>query len=201
MDRFIGVFLVALSAACFGTNAIFARMAYDAGANASTFLFIRFVIASLVMFLILTARGLNFPRGRLLIRLALIGGIGLTGATLSFYTAIQLAPVNLVIVITYMYPTMVTLLAAMFLKQPITNYKKKLIRPMRPLFLLLKLLSWLFYRLLFLEKQLPCIKSWEPVWLSARLLFWQRVNIELLRPRFANFIFAFRNGQFITDGI
>jgi drug/metabolite transporter (DMT)-like permease len=60
MDRLIGVFLVALSAACFGTNAIFARMAYDAGANASTFLFIRFVIASLVMFLIMTARGLNF---------------------------------------------------------------------------------------------------------------------------------------------
>ena len=72
MDRLIGVFLVALSAACFGTNAIFARMAYDAGANASTFLFIRFLIASLVMFLILTARGLNFPRGRLLIRLLLL---------------------------------------------------------------------------------------------------------------------------------
>lgn len=123
MDRLIGVFLVALSAACFGTNAIFARMAYDAGANASTFLFIRFVIASLVMFSIMTARGLNFPRGRLLVSLALIGGIGLTGATLSFYTAIQIAPVNLVIVIAYMYPTMVTLLAAMFLKQRITSYK------------------------------------------------------------------------------
>ena len=60
MDRLIGVFLVALSAACFGTNAIFARIGYDAGANVSTFLFIRFAIASLVMFLIMTARGLNF---------------------------------------------------------------------------------------------------------------------------------------------
>jgi len=123
MDRLIGVFLVALSAACFGTNAIFARIGYDAGANVSTFLFIRFAIASLVMFLIMTARGLNFPRGRLLVSLVLIGGIGLTGATLSFYTAIQLAPVNLVIIIAYMYPTMVTLLAAMFLKQPITSLK------------------------------------------------------------------------------
>ena len=123
MDRLIGVFLVTLSAACFGTNAIFARIGYDAGANVSTFLFIRFAIASLVMFLIMTARGLNFPRGRLLVSLVLIGGIGLTGATLSFYTAIQLAPVNLVIVIAYMYPTMVALLAAMFLKQPITSLK------------------------------------------------------------------------------
>jgi len=122
-DRLVGVFLVALSAACFGTNAIFAHIGYDAGANPCTFLFIRFLVASLVMFLIMTARGLNFPRERLLVSLALIGGIGLAGATLSFYTAIQLAPVNLVIVIAYMYPTLVTLLAAIFLKQPITSYK------------------------------------------------------------------------------
>jgi drug/metabolite transporter (DMT)-like permease len=88
MDRLIGVFLVALSAACFGTNAIFARIGYDAGANPSTFLFLRFVIASLVMFPIMTAHDLNFPRGRLLVSLALIGGIGLAGATLSFYTAL-----------------------------------------------------------------------------------------------------------------
>ena len=54
-------------------------------------------------------QGLNFPRGRLLVSLALISGIGYTGATLSFYRAIQLAPVNLVIVIAYMYPTRVTL--------------------------------------------------------------------------------------------
>jgi drug/metabolite transporter (DMT)-like permease len=164
MDRLIGVLLVAISAACFGTNAIFARIGYDVGANVSTFLFIRFAIASLVMFLIMTARGLNFPRGRLLVSLALIGGIGLTGATLSFYTAIQLAPVNLVIIIAYMYPTMVALLAAIFLKQPITSYKIELIRQMRPLYLLLKLLLWLPWQFLFLGKPLPCIKSWEHVW-------------------------------------
>jgi drug/metabolite transporter (DMT)-like permease len=123
MDRLIGVLLVALSAACFGTNAIFARIGYDAGANPCTFLFIRFVIAALVMFIIMAARGLHFPEVRLSVSLALIGGIGLAGATLSFYTAIQFAPVNLVIVIAYMYPTLVTVLAAMFLKQPITNYK------------------------------------------------------------------------------
>jgi hypothetical protein len=42
----------------------------------------------LVMFPIMTAHDLNFPRGRLLVSLALIGGIGLAGATLSFYTAL-----------------------------------------------------------------------------------------------------------------
>lgn len=123
MDRLIGVFLVALSAACFGTNAIFARICYDAGANPATFLFIRFLIASPIMFLIMIARGFTIPRGKLLVSLTLIGGIGLAGTTLCFYTAINLAPVNLVIVIAYMYPTIVTLLSAVFLKQPITGYK------------------------------------------------------------------------------
>ncbi|UCG08647.1 MAG: DMT family transporter [Desulfobacterales bacterium] len=123
MDRLIGVLLVALSAACFGTNAIFARMAYDTGTNPGTFLFIRFLIASPVMLIIMMARGRTIPRGKLLISLVLIGGIGLAGTTFCFYTAIQLAPVNLVIVIAYMYPTIVTLLSAAFLRQPITSYK------------------------------------------------------------------------------
>ena len=123
MDRLIGVFLVVLSAACFGTNAIFARICYDAGANPATFLFIRFLIASPVMFLIMIARGFTIPRGKLLVSLTLIGGIGLAGTTLCFYTAIHLAPVNLVIIIAYMYPTIVTLLSAVFFRQPITGYK------------------------------------------------------------------------------
>jgi len=122
MDRLIGVFLVTLSAILFGTNPIFARMSYDAGANPGTYLFIRFLIASPVMFLIMMARGYAFPRGKLLVSLILIGGIG-AGTTFCFYTAIQLAPVNLIIVITYMYPTIVTLLSAFFLKQAITAIK------------------------------------------------------------------------------
>lgn len=123
MDRLIGVFLVALSAACFGTNAIFARIGYAAGTNPATFLFVRFLIASPVMLLIMKARGLALPRGKLLVSLTLVGGIGLAGTTLCFYTAIHLAPVNLIIVIAYMYPTVVTLLSTVFLKQPITGYK------------------------------------------------------------------------------
>lgn len=123
MDRLIGVFLVALSAAFFGANTIFARICYAAGANPETFLFIRFLIASPIMFLIMVTRGFSLPRGKLLLSLTLIGGIGLSGSTLSFYTAIKFAPVNLIIIITYMYPAIVTLLASVFLKQPVTKYK------------------------------------------------------------------------------
>jgi len=122
MDRLIGVFLVTLSAILFGTNPIFARMSYDAGANPGSYLFIRFLIAAPVMFLILMARGYVFPRGKLLIALILIGGIS-AGTTFCFYTALHFAPVNLIIVITYMYPTIVTLLSPVFLKQAITGFK------------------------------------------------------------------------------
>jgi drug/metabolite transporter (DMT)-like permease len=123
MVRLVGVFLVAISAVCFGTNAIFARIAYDAGANPITFLSIRFSIASVIIFLIMFSRGLKWPRGRLLLSLIFLGGLGLVGATLSFYTAITMAPVNLVIVIAYMYPALVSLLSVFFLKQPMTIYK------------------------------------------------------------------------------
>jgi drug/metabolite transporter (DMT)-like permease len=122
MDQLIGVFLVTLSAVLFGTNPIFARVSYDAGANPGTYLFIRFFIASPVMIMIMMALGFSIPRGKLLATLILIGGIG-AGTTFCFYTAIRLAPVNLIIVITYMYPTIVTLLSAVFLKQSITGFK------------------------------------------------------------------------------
>jgi drug/metabolite transporter (DMT)-like permease len=122
MDRLIGVFLVALYAILIATNPIFARISYDAGANPVTFLFIRFLIASPVMFMIMKARGFSIPRGKLLVSLILIGGLA-TGAILCFFVAIRFAPVNLIIIIFYMFPTVVTLLAAIFLKEPITEYK------------------------------------------------------------------------------
>jgi len=123
MVQLVGVFMVAISAACFGTNAIFARIAYDAGANPITFLFIRFSIASIIIVLIMFFSSLKWPRGRLLLSLIFLGGLGLVGATLSFYTAITKAPINLVIVIAYMYPALVSLLSVIFLKQPMTIYK------------------------------------------------------------------------------
>jgi drug/metabolite transporter (DMT)-like permease len=47
MDRLIGVFLIAVSASCFGAMAIFARLSYEAGTDPITVLFLRFTIAGL----------------------------------------------------------------------------------------------------------------------------------------------------------
>ncbi len=123
MDRLIGVFLVALSAVCFGVNPIFARMAFDSGANPETFLFVRFAIASAIMVAILAAKHLKYPKGRLLVTLVLMGTVGIVGSTFCYYTALTLAPVSLVVVITYMYPALVSVFSAVFLKERMTKYK------------------------------------------------------------------------------
>ena len=121
MDRLIGIFLIVVAAASFATSPIFARIAYDAGANPNTFLFIRFAIAATIITLVMVFKGFQWPRGQLLVSLVLIGRVCFAGLNLSFYTALTLAPVNLVIVIAYMYPALVTLFSALFLKKPITK--------------------------------------------------------------------------------
>jgi drug/metabolite transporter (DMT)-like permease len=123
MDRLIGIFLIVIAAASFATSPVLARISYNTGVNPNTFLFIRFAIAATFLTLIMIFKGLQWPRGRLLASLVLIGGVCFAGLNLSFYTALTLAPVNLVIVIVYMYPAIVTLLSALYLKQPITNQK------------------------------------------------------------------------------
>jgi len=104
-------------------NPIFARIAFDAGANPGTFLFIRFAIASGVLVVILAAKHSKYPKGRLLVTLVLMGSMGIGGSTFCYYTALSLAPVSLVVVITYMYPALVWLFSAVFFKERITYDK------------------------------------------------------------------------------
>ena len=122
MNRLVGVLLVTLFAVVVGLNAIFARISYDAGADPVTFLFMRFLIALPIMFLIMKKRGFAIPRGKLLLALILIGSLS-AGTLICFFVSIQLAPVNLVIIITYLYPAIVTVLSALILRQKITGIK------------------------------------------------------------------------------
>jgi drug/metabolite transporter (DMT)-like permease len=124
MESLLGPLLVLLAAATFGANPIFARMAYDAGADPQTFLFLRYSIASTIFVLIMIFKNHDFPRGRLLIQLILLGSVGMAGTSVLYYSALAIAPVNLVIVLVYLYPVFVTLLTAVFLKQRISNLKK-----------------------------------------------------------------------------
>jgi drug/metabolite transporter (DMT)-like permease len=123
MDRLIGVFLIAVSASCFGAMAIFARLAYEAGTDPITVLFLRFTIAGIFMVTVIAVKGIAFPRGRTLVSLTLMGGLGYVGFSLAFFTALTMAPAGLVAILLYLYPAFVTILAIVFLKKQITILK------------------------------------------------------------------------------
>lgn len=123
MSRLVGIFYVALSASAFGTMAIFARLAYEAGANPMTCLFLRFAIAGLVMASAMFARGSSFPRGRHLLVLILMGAIGYVGQSFCYFTSLTMASAGLVAILLYLYPTFVTILSALILKTQIKSVK------------------------------------------------------------------------------
>lgn len=123
MQRGLGTLLIIISAISFGAMAIFARIAYAAGADPITVLFLRFVIAAVVMVGIMRARRIEFPRGRTLLSLALMGGLGYVGQSLAYFTALTLASAALVALLLYVYPALVTLLSAVFLGERITAIK------------------------------------------------------------------------------
>lgn len=116
-DRWVGVALIIISAAAFGTLGIFARLSYMDGAAPLTVLMLRFAFAAPIMLALMAFRRAPIPRGRVLIALILMGGLGYVGQSFSYFTAVSLASPGLVALILYTYPAMVTILAALFLRE------------------------------------------------------------------------------------
>ncbi len=86
-------------------------------------LLLRFSIASVVMVLIMIARKISFPRGRILFGLVLMGAVGYVGQSLAYFTALTMIPAGLVALLLYLYPAIVTVLSALFLKERLTAAK------------------------------------------------------------------------------
>jgi drug/metabolite transporter (DMT)-like permease len=110
-SRRAGVALIITSAASFGAMAIFARYAYAAGGSVTTVLAIRFLIAGTVLMVVVRVRRLPLPRGRQLLGLALLGGVGYVSQSTAYFTALTLAPAGLVALLLYLYPGFVTALS------------------------------------------------------------------------------------------
>jgi len=117
------MFFVIISAIAFGAIAIFAKTAYSAGSDPISVLFFRFSIASLVMIPLMISRNIPFPRGRTLIGLSLMGGIGYVGMSFCFFTALTMASAGLVAILLYLYPAIVTILSAILFKESIKGLK------------------------------------------------------------------------------
>lgn len=118
-ERWRGVLWVACSAAGFGAMAIFAKLAYRDGASLATMLFLRFLLAGSLLATWGAWRGVRWPRGRDLLLLLGMGGLGYVGQAYCFFAALQYASAGLVGLLLYLYPAVVTLLSALWLKRRI----------------------------------------------------------------------------------
>ena len=123
LQRILGIFLVAVSAAAFGTLAIFGRYAYAAEMDAITILFLRFSLSALVLLAILRLRRESLPRGRPLVPLIGMGAIGYVGQAVCYLAALNYASSGLVALLLYLYPAFVTVLSVVVLHERMTRLK------------------------------------------------------------------------------
>lgn len=120
MQRVWGITLIIISAATFGTLPILGRYAYGYGMDVSTLMLLRFSFASLLMLAWMLIRREPLPRGRTLLQLAGMGGLGYVGQSFCYLSAIQYASTGLVALLLYLYPMMVAVLSVIFLKVKLT---------------------------------------------------------------------------------
>jgi drug/metabolite transporter (DMT)-like permease len=121
----VGVVVVLISAAAFGTNAIFAKLAYEVGLGTSQTLAFRFVLGAVGMWALAIAlrqNPLRFPRRRLLTLLAL-GGIFYTAQSFTYFTALRTLPASLCVLIAYIYPSQVAIAGWLFLRRRISLWQ------------------------------------------------------------------------------
>src|SRR5438309_104388 len=120
--EWVGVAMVLVSATAFGTNAILAKFAYREGLGTSQTLAFRFVIAAIGMWglaLLLRQNPLRFERRRLLMLLAL-GGVFYFAQSLTYFTALRTLPASLVVLIAYIYPSLVVVAGWLFLRRSVS---------------------------------------------------------------------------------
>jgi drug/metabolite transporter (DMT)-like permease len=114
--------MVLISATGFGTLAIFAKMAYASGLGAEQTLAFRFTLAALGMWVLAALAGQNPLRlARTdLVTLGLLGAVVYTGQSLTYFIALQTLPASVVVLIAYIYPSLVVAAGWVFLKRKVS---------------------------------------------------------------------------------
>jgi drug/metabolite transporter (DMT)-like permease len=123
-----GVALVLISAAGYGTQAIFARLAYAAGVNVATLLLLRFTLSIALLWLVLLLRGrwryawVVLARPKRMLKLLALGMI-FAGNSAAFFTALTYLHIAVVELLLYLYPGIVLMLSALFLRERLSGMK------------------------------------------------------------------------------
>ena len=114
--RGLGLLLAVVSATSFGVMPVLTRVVYDDGAEPVGVLAVRFAIAAAVLLVLARARRQPLPRGRPLLALAGLGGVGYVGMSLCFFLALDRIPAGLTTLLLYFYPAVVVVLGAVLLR-------------------------------------------------------------------------------------
>lgn len=122
-ERWIGIGLVLIAASGFGLLPVLARIAYNAHANLSTFLALRFSIAGVILWIWVLAARHKLPRARLLVGVLLLGVVGYVLQSFTYFASVEYADVSIVAAVSYTYPILVMLLAAVTRRDRLTPLK------------------------------------------------------------------------------
>jgi len=112
------------SATAFGTLGIFAKLGYASGLGTEQTLAFRFVLAAIAMLTLAVVLGQNplrLPRARLIALLG-IGAFVYTAQSLTFFIALRSLPASLVVLIAYIYPSLVVLAGWLFLRRSVSSW-------------------------------------------------------------------------------
>lgn len=119
----VGVVMALVAAACFGTLAIFGKIAEDIGLGTTTLLTYRFVLGALFIWLGLVvwgrARLLGTRQRRVALALGLLYGL-FTGL---YFWGLLYIPAGLTALVFYTYPVYVYVLAVWLLDESLSRYK------------------------------------------------------------------------------
>jgi drug/metabolite transporter (DMT)-like permease len=116
--------MVLASATGFGTLAIFAKLGYASGLGTEQLLAFRFVLAAFGMWVLAMVFGqspLRLERKRLLTLVGL-GAIVYTGQSLTYFIALRTLPASLVVLIAYIYPSLVVVAGWLFLHRAVSAW-------------------------------------------------------------------------------
>jgi len=114
--------MVLISAVSFGSLAIFGKLAYITGLGTEQTLAFRFVLAAAGMWVLAMVLGQNPLRLRRseLGTLMVLGALIYTGQALTYFIALRTLPASLVVLIAYIYPSLVVLAGWLFLRRSVS---------------------------------------------------------------------------------
>ena len=110
--RALGTVLALTSAACFGVMPVLTKVVYDDGAGIAGVLSVRFSLAALLLLVLARLRRQQLPRGRQLVALLLLGGVGYVVESLCYFAALTTISAGLTALLLYLYPALVVVLTA-----------------------------------------------------------------------------------------